>query len=125
MQQKIVDYLAGVFYLATIEGDQPRVRPFDAAAEVDGKVYIGTLNTKKVYQQILKQPKVEIYVEAEEGSMRIAAEAFIVEDAVKNREIYVAMGKNPENPAIAVIGLKNIKGYLINKAGEKEEIDLD
>ncbi|MBQ9553243.1 MAG: pyridoxamine 5'-phosphate oxidase family protein [Clostridia bacterium] len=51
---------AGVFYLATAEGDQPRVRPFGAVAEYDGKLYIITSNQKDVYSQIVKNQKVEI-----------------------------------------------------------------
>lgn len=48
------------FYLATTEGDQPRVRPFGAVMEWEGKVYISTNNKKDVYAQILRNPKVEI-----------------------------------------------------------------
>lgn len=48
------------FYLATTEDDQPRVRPFGAVMEWDGKVYICTNNKKDVYRQILKNPKIEI-----------------------------------------------------------------
>lgn len=45
---------AKTFYLATNEGGQPRVRPFGAVAEFDGKTYIATNNKKKVFEQILK-----------------------------------------------------------------------
>jgi uncharacterized pyridoxamine 5'-phosphate oxidase family protein len=48
------------FYLATTEGDQPRVRPFGAVFEYEGKLYIGTNNTKKCFKQMLENPKVEI-----------------------------------------------------------------
>ena len=51
---------AGTFYLATAEGDQPRVRPFGAVAEWDGRTYLCTSNKKKVYAQIMADPKVEI-----------------------------------------------------------------
>jgi uncharacterized pyridoxamine 5'-phosphate oxidase family protein len=51
---------AKTFYIATMDGDQPRVRPFGAAVEIDGKTYIAMNNTKKVFQQLLKNPKVEI-----------------------------------------------------------------
>lgn len=58
----VVDLLrkCKVFYLATNEGDQPRVRPFGAVAEINGKVYISTSNTKKCFQQMIANPKVEI-----------------------------------------------------------------
>lgn len=59
---KIAQFLkdSQTFYLATAENDQPRVRPFGAVAEWDGKTYICTNNQKKVFQQILANPKVEI-----------------------------------------------------------------
>ena len=55
---EIVDALSGVWYLATSEDDQPHVRPFDKAAEVDGEIYCGTARTKKVFEQILSNPKI-------------------------------------------------------------------
>ena len=59
---RIVEELkkAGVFYLATVEGDQPRVRPFGAVSEIDGYAYICTNNTKPVYKQLQANPKAEI-----------------------------------------------------------------
>ena len=59
---RIVEELkkAGVFYLATVEGDQPRVRPFGAVCEFEGYAYICTNNTKPVYKQLQANPKAEI-----------------------------------------------------------------
>ncbi|KKA60816.1 pyridoxamine 5'-phosphate oxidase family protein, partial [Escherichia coli 9.1649] len=59
---QVVDFLneAKTYYFATVEGDQPRVRPFGAAMERNGKVYLGTTNQKKVYQQLLANSKVEV-----------------------------------------------------------------
>ncbi len=48
------------FYLATAEGDQPRVRPFGAVAVFEDRLYLCTNNTKPVFQQIAANPKVEI-----------------------------------------------------------------
>lgn len=58
----VLDYLnsCGTFYLATCEGDQPRVRIFGAACVFEGKLYIVTNNQKDVYKQMLANPKVEI-----------------------------------------------------------------
>lgn len=59
---KIAQFLADskTFYLATSEDGKPHVRPFGAVMEWDGKTYICTNNTKKVFKQILKNPNVEI-----------------------------------------------------------------
>lgn len=50
----------GTYYLATMDGEQPRVRPFGTAEIFEGKLYIQTGNKKEVYQQIMKNPYVEI-----------------------------------------------------------------
>jgi uncharacterized pyridoxamine 5'-phosphate oxidase family protein len=59
---KIVQFLleSKVFYVATVENDQPRVRPFSALAYWDGKIYICTNNEKAVYKQMTENPKIEI-----------------------------------------------------------------
>ena len=59
---KIAQFLleSKVFYLATADNDQPRVRPFAAVAEWDGKTYICTSNKKAVFKQMMENPKIEI-----------------------------------------------------------------
>ena len=51
---------AGTYYLATMDGDQPRVRPFGTAHVFEGKLYIQTGKSKDVSKQIHANPKVEI-----------------------------------------------------------------
>lgn len=51
---------AGTYYLATVEGDQPRVRPFGTAHVFEGKLYIQTGKVKNVSKQIFANPKVEL-----------------------------------------------------------------
>ena len=51
---------AGTYYLATTDGDQPRVRPFGTVNIFDGKLYIQTGKSKDVSKQIAKNGKVEI-----------------------------------------------------------------
>lgn len=51
---------AKVYYLATVEEDQPRVRPFGTAELFEGRVYIQTGKKKDVYHQLEKNPKAEI-----------------------------------------------------------------
>lgn len=59
---KITEFLnqSGTFYLSTVENNIPRVRPFGAVAEYDGKIYICTNNQKNVFKQILVNPNIEI-----------------------------------------------------------------
>ena len=60
--QEVLDFLkdCGVFYLATVEGDQPRVRPFGALAVFEGKLYTQTGKVKSVSKQLAANPKAEI-----------------------------------------------------------------
>lgn len=55
------------FYLATIDGDQARVRPFGAVAKFEDKLYFCTNNTKDVFKQLTVNPKVEISTTSKKG----------------------------------------------------------
>ena len=69
---------AGVYYLATVEGNQPRVRPFGTAHIFEGKLYIQTGKVKPVSKQIVENPKVEICAFKDGMWLRVAGE--LVED---------------------------------------------
>jgi uncharacterized pyridoxamine 5'-phosphate oxidase family protein len=66
------------YYLATTEGDQPRVHPFGTIGIFDGKIYIQTGKTRNVSKQIGANPKVEIC--ASDGSKWIRVQAVAIED---------------------------------------------
>ena len=57
-----------VFYLATIDGEQSRVRPFGAVEEIDGKICLITSNQKDVFKQIMAHPCVEMSGMNKDGS---------------------------------------------------------
>ncbi len=65
---------AGVYYLATTEGDQPRVRPFGTAHIFEGRLYIQTGKVKPCSKQIAANPKVEISAFHNGTWIRIAGE---------------------------------------------------
>ena len=69
---------AEVYYLATVEGDQPRVRPFGTANIFEGKLYIQTGKVKPTSRQILANPKVEISAFHQGTWVRLSGE--LVED---------------------------------------------
>ena len=60
--QEVQNYLkeCGTFYIATVDGDQPRVRPFGVSEIIDGRLYIMTGKVKDVYKQMAKNGKFEI-----------------------------------------------------------------
>ncbi|CUU50051.1 pyridoxamine 5'-phosphate oxidase family protein [Clostridium beijerinckii] len=55
------------FYIATMDGDQPRVRPFGAVMKYKDKLYFTTNNTKSVFEQLVANPKVEISTTSPKG----------------------------------------------------------
>ena len=73
---KVYDFLkaAETYYLATVEGSQPRVRPFGTVNIFEGKLYIQTGKAKPVSKQILNNPKVEICAFKDGVWLRVAAE---------------------------------------------------
>ena len=77
---RVYDFLkkAGVYYLATVEGDQPRVRPFGTVNEFEGKLYVQTGKVKPTSRQLAANPKAEICAFVEGAWLRVACE--LVED---------------------------------------------
>ncbi|WP_303322128.1 pyridoxamine 5'-phosphate oxidase family protein [Cloacibacillus evryensis] len=65
-----------VFYVATMDGDQPRVRPFGVVALFEDRLYLQTGNIKNVYKQMIKNPKIELCTMSKDGTswLRVAAE---------------------------------------------------
>lgn len=78
--QKVYDFLkkCNTYYLATTDGDQPRVRPFGTIDLFEDKLYIQTGKVKDVSKQILKNPKIEIC--AFDGQKWLRVQAIAVED---------------------------------------------
>lgn len=69
----------GTYYLATVEGDQPRVRPFGTVDLFEDKIYIQTGLVKPVAKQLAANPKVEISAMTGGKWIRVAAEAVLDE----------------------------------------------
>ncbi len=78
--QSVFDFLkaADTYYLATVEGDQPRVRPFGTVNIFEGKLYIQTGKSKAVSAQLLANPKAEICAFMNGTWLRVAGE--LIED---------------------------------------------
>ena len=68
----------GYYFLATVEGDQPRVRPFGAHAVIDGKLYLQSGKKKAVAHQLEANPKVELCASKPDAWIRITGK--LVED---------------------------------------------
>jgi len=78
--QEVYDFLkkCGTYYLATVDGDKPKVRPFGTVVIFEGKLYIQTGKVKNVSKQISKNPNIAIT--AFDGDRWVRIEATAVND---------------------------------------------
>lgn len=85
--KRVYDFLkqAATYYLATMDGDQPRVRPFGTAHIFEDKLYIQTGKGKAVAKQIDTNPKVEICAMKGDEWMRIEG-TLVLDDRVEAQE---------------------------------------
>jgi uncharacterized pyridoxamine 5'-phosphate oxidase family protein len=82
----------GTYFLATVEGDQPRVRPFGTAEIFEGRLYIQTGKVKDVYKQLAANPKAEICAFNGGEWIRIACELIPDERVEVKKDM---LDKNP------------------------------
>ena len=73
---EVLEFLksAGTYYLATVDGDQPRVRPFGTAEVFEGRLYIQTGKVKDVSKQLAANPKAEICAFKDGVWLRVSGE---------------------------------------------------
>lgn len=93
--QEVYEFLknCGTYYLATVEGDQPRVRPFGTVDIFEGKLYIQTGKVKEVSKQIQANPKVELCAFADGKWLRVAGK-LVRDDRVEAKSICLIIIRN-------------------------------
>jgi len=102
------------FYLATEEEDQPRVRPFGAIAEFEGKLYICTNNTKSVFRQMIKNPNIEISAANQNGEW-LRVQGVAVRDERDEPKIAM-LNQNPSLSGKYTIGDSLFEVFYISQA---------
>ena len=118
---------AGTYYLATADGDQPRVRPFGTAHVFENKLYIQTGKKKDVSKQMKKNPKIEICAMSDGKWIRIAATA-VNDDNVEAKKALLEAYPNLKNMYSAtdnnmqVLYLKNAVATIASFGGEPKVI---
>ena len=113
--QEVYEFLkaAGTYYLATMDGEQPRVRPFGTIDLFDGRLYIQTGKRKDVASQLKANPRIEISAMLEGRWIRLSAEAILDE----NIEAQVHMLDNyPSLKAMYAPGDGNTEVYYLRNA---------
>lgn len=71
---------AGTYFLATVDGDQPKVRPFGTINIFEGKLYIQTGKSKNVSKQIQANGKVQLCAVDKSGSKWLRLSGTLVRD---------------------------------------------
>jgi uncharacterized pyridoxamine 5'-phosphate oxidase family protein len=91
--QEVLKFLAEskVFFLATVDGNQPRVRPIGFYMEHGGKLCFCTSNQKDMFKQMKANPQVEFCALVERDIMRIAGKAVFVTSAESRQKALETM----------------------------------
>ena len=119
-----------VYYLATLEGNQPRVRPFGTIDLFEGKLYIQTGLTKAVARQMNANPKVELSAMSPDGKwIRIAGEAVLDENIAAQEHMLAAYPSlqamyKPGDGNTAVYYLKNATATICSFADAPKVISF-
>ena len=129
--EKVIKFLdeAQTYYLATVEGDQPRVRPFGTALIYKDRLYIQTGKIKPVSQQLKANPKAEICAFMDGTWLRISGE--LIED--ETREVKTLMLEkmptlrhmyNEDDGNMQMLYFKNAKATFSSFTAPPESFDL-
>ncbi|MGF6375276.1 putative pyridoxamine 5'-phosphate oxidase family protein [Clostridiales Family XIII bacterium PM5-7] len=130
--KQVLDFLnkAGVHYLATVEGDQPRVRPLGFVMDFDGKLAFCTDNGKNMYKQLIANPKAEICAYDGAGNtLRITGKAVFATTAESQQK---ALDIMPDLKNIYAVGdgifeifyMDEAKAICSSMSGESKELEL-
>ena len=129
--ERVCDFLkeSGTYYLATNDGDQPRVRPFGTAHIYEGKLYIQTGKSKDVAKQIIANPKVEISAMVKGDWIRLSGELKLDDryEAKKSMlDAYPALQKmySAEDDNTAVFYFENATATFCSFTKEPETINF-
>ena len=130
-QQEVFDFIQkkGVFYIATMDGDQPRVRPFGALHIFEGKMYIITGHVKRVAKQLAQNPKAEICAQGDNEWIRVAAT--MVEDerveakkAVLDAHPHLRSMYNENDDNIAVYYFTDATATISSFSGDEKTLNF-
>jgi uncharacterized pyridoxamine 5'-phosphate oxidase family protein len=119
----------GVFYIATIDDNKPRVRPFSSVTEFENNMYICTNNTKDVYKQIMKNNNIELSGMSKDGSwIRVSGKAIkderkIAKEAMLNDETGPKSLYKVDDGIFEVFKIEDIKCIKYSFNSEPEVIE--
>lgn len=113
------------FFVATVDGDKPRVRPFGFVMEFEGKLWFTTSNKKRVYRQLKANPYVEVSTATPKGEwLRVAGKAVFDSElaarakskAIESSPVLAKMYSSADNPIFEVFCLAEGKATFSSMA---------
>ena len=128
---KLHDFIetAGTFFLATVDGDKPKLRPLGTHLEVDGKEMFGIGDFKDVYKQIQTNPYVEIVAVHDDGNwLRYTGRAVFETDAAYSEQALTlaphlrSIYNETTGRKLAMFHLEDATGVVIDVMGPGENI---
>ena len=120
-------------YLATVEGDQPRVRALGMWYADETGFYFQAQSVKAMCKQLQTNPKVEVYFHTKDFSkvMRVSGKVKIIKDmklrkkCIEERPFLKSMGiSDPKDPLLAVFHLYTGEAYFWTRANSMKEADI-
>ena len=90
---KVVDFLnsSKVFYLATVDGGEARVRPINSVIEYNDRIYFETSNQKDMYKQMLKNPSIAVSGMAGSEWIRVTGKAVMDKNYESKQAMFTAI----------------------------------
>ena len=131
MMTEVCNFLkeCGEYYIATVENDQPRVRPFGTAAIFENRLYIQTGRSKNVAKQMFANPKIEICAYNKQSGIwlritavvvpdeRVEAKQFMLDEYPSLKSMYSATDENT-----LVLYLKDVTATFNSFTGEPRTV---
>ena len=120
----------GIFFVSTVDGNQPKVRPFSFVMEYEGKICFATSNQKPIYAQLKANPNVEICAASKDFQwLRLSGKAvFCTTNQSKAKALEILpMLKNmysAEDNIMEVFYLENAVANFFSMSGENKTLTL-
>ncbi|QNU68595.1 pyridoxamine 5'-phosphate oxidase family protein [Ruminiclostridium herbifermentans] len=120
-----------VFYIATVDGDTPKVRPFGFFLKHQQKLYFGVGNQKETFKQLQKNPKFEISTTSKDNTwLRLSGNAVfetseeLLEKAFERNPNLKALYSKENGPRLELFYIENAKAEFLNFLGEHKVINF-
>ena len=131
--KEVLDFLAEAktFFLATVEGDQPRVRPFGFVMRYEGKLYLATNETKPSYKQLRENPKFELSAVNEKMEwIRLTGKAVFKADPDAKTHAFMVepyleeMYAGPDSPPMALFYVEDGEATFCSMDGTSRTVKI-